>query len=114
MADFCHDFDPGGLGCPHPELHEGFTGDPDTSHCPALCLGDFQWILTPTVPNHSLTPGYEINLGICEGHGTCVFLTCDDEGKFWFGHGPRDTEEGAEGYPIPEKKEVTFGSSRTA
>jgi hypothetical protein len=105
MADFCHDLDPGGLGC-------GAAGHDETK-CPKPCLGEFQWALTDATCQ-GLTPGYEVNLGICEGHGTVVFLTCDDEGKFWFEHGPGDIEEGAEGYPIPEKKEVTFGGSRTA
>lgn len=107
MSDFCHEFDPGGLGCPHPELDEGFTGDSNAPHCPEHCLGDFHWALTSEVV-HGLDVGFELLLGICEGHGTAVYLHRDDEG-YWFEHGPADPDEPRrEEEKIPERKKVTL------
>lgn len=63
MADFCHDWEPGGLGC-YPNVP-----------CSPDCLGDF----TEMAHNwaHKLKDGDEILLGLCEGHGANVYLIRD-------------------------------------
>ena len=60
MADFCHEFDPGGLGCPHP------------GPCAEVCFGDFKDAWGGEIDE--LNPGYEMILGICEGHGITVVV----------------------------------------
>ena len=70
MADFCHDWDPGGLGCPHRENDDGEF----VTNCPDGCLGDFHWALKEY---KDMKPGYEVQLGICEGHGTIAYLEND-------------------------------------
>lgn len=68
MADFCHEFDPGGLGCPHP------------GPCKDQCLGDFETKALALAPN--LREGRMVCLGICEGHGCNVWLVHADDGVF--------------------------------
>jgi len=67
MADFCHDFDPGGLGGNVP-------------------LGDFQWAVAALKDGtlEPILPGYVMILGICEGHGGYARLERDDQGVLWF------------------------------
>jgi len=86
MADFCYDFDPGGLG-----------GEPP--------MGDFNYAIKDGgLPE--LKPGYEIRLGICEGHGGCVYLVRDEDGSLWFEHGPgRDYRRGVD-IEVPARKKV--------
>lgn len=63
MADFCYDFDPGGLGGHHP-------------------MGNFAWALT----HFTLVAGQSVMLGICEGHGCLVFLEKTTDGITRFVH----------------------------
>lgn len=60
MADFCHDWEPGGMGC-YPHVP-----------CSPDCLGDFTEMARKWA--HKLTDGAEIILGLCEGHGSNVYL----------------------------------------
>ena len=65
MSDHCHDWEPGGLGCSCAEFSA-------LGRCPTDCLGDF----TPQGRKWAtkLSEGESISLGLCEGHGTDVFL----------------------------------------
>lgn len=89
MADFCHDFDPGGLG-----------GDPP--------MGDFNW----SVEHYKsiLKPGLCVVLGICEAHGCTVSLVREEDGSLWFHHdGPgHDYIENKE-IVVPEPKRIDDG-----
>ena len=78
MADFCHDYEPNGIGCILPMKDNG-------GEHPDLCFGDFTELVKLHGP--TLAPSYEVNLGICEGHGGCVYLVRDDDGSLWFEHG---------------------------
>jgi len=78
MADFCHDYDPGGLGC-------GGEGD-----CPSDCIGDFTLVARSRA--RTMKPGYLFFMGICEGHGDYVFLVRQQDGSYIIEH--RDMETG--------------------
>lgn len=79
MADFCHAYDPGGLGCPHP------------GPCQPGCLGDFDW--DALIHEGTLQVGYEVMLGICEGHGSTVFMHRTEEGVFMVHEGGDPTPD---------------------
>lgn len=68
MADYCHDWEPGGLGCNG--VGEG--------NCPPDCFGDFTSIIKKY--SGEIEVGEEIMVGICEGHGAYVILFRDEEG----------------------------------
>lgn len=60
----------GGLGC-------GGVGE---GKCPENCLGDFT---SNAVEYHKdLSPGFEIQLGLCEGHGAILILSMDEKGYY--------------------------------
>ncbi len=68
MADFCHEWEPGGLGCyghGYPEINK-------KTQCPPDCLGDFTQ--TAREWEKQIGDGKAILLGLCEGHGTRVFM----------------------------------------
>lgn len=72
MADFCHEWEPGGPWC-------------GKGPCPDDCLGDFtekarRWAAV-------IDPGFYVILGFCEGHGQAVYLYRDKLGDFFFEHG---------------------------
>jgi hypothetical protein len=90
MADFCHEFDPGGLGCPHP------------GPCPEGCLGDFHSTAHEVV--ELLRPGYQTTLGICEGHGSVVIAEMDDDGVVWCEH--TSTDDGSDGQATEPPKRI--------
>jgi|PlaIllAssembly_1097288.scaffolds.fasta_scaffold00061_13 hypothetical protein len=77
MADFCHDYEPGGIGC-------GVFG----KQCPEDCLGDFTASARAVV--EKLPCNHHIVLGICEGCDAMAVLSRDDSGTFWFEHHPFD------------------------
>lgn len=84
MADFCHDWEPSGWGCPHRMSDQDNADLVATCRPNGQCFGDFT-ICTDEWKTR-LDVEYEVNLGICEGHGTYVFLRRDGEGT-WFEHG---------------------------
>jgi hypothetical protein len=91
VADFCHDYEPGGLGC------RGECTKPQ-------CFGDFTEDLVRR--SEEVDPGFILTLGICEGHGANVYLLREDDGKLYFKHGPgRDFLKGKE-IEVPEPVEV--------
>jgi hypothetical protein len=71
MADFCHDWDPGDIGCVLPMRENGGT-------CPPDCLGDFT--AEARAAAATLECGEEIDLGVCEGHGGHVVLRREHDG----------------------------------
>lgn len=88
MADYCHDFLPGDLGC-------------STHPCPPDCVGDFtnsarSWA-------KKTKPGYEVQLGICEGHGALLFLVRKEDGSFVLEHADLRPVDGG----LPTIKELT-------
>lgn len=91
MADFCHEFDPGGLGCPHP------------GPCPDGCLGDFGDAAQEAA--RMLSAGYEVQLGICEGHGLLVYAVMDDDGVVWCEH-RGDAEDDGQATEPPKRIKV--------
>jgi len=91
MADFCHDFDPGGLGGYHP-------------------LGDFSWALEKW--GSKLKVDEFVRLGLCEGHGCGVALERHEDGltlvHYEFSDFPlTDGEEVPPPKKIPESFTVT-------
>jgi hypothetical protein len=81
VADFCHEWEPGGLGC----HGHGYPKKRGKLQCPHDCLGDF----TQTAREWAkkLGDGEEILLGLCEGHGTLVFLYREGE-QLYIEHAP--------------------------
>jgi hypothetical protein len=91
LADFCHDWEPGGLGC------RGKCEGPQ-------CFGDFTKEVLRRGPE--VDAGYILTIGICEGHGANVYLLREDDGKLYFKHGPgRDYFKGVE-IEVPTSVEV--------
>jgi hypothetical protein len=68
MADYCHEWEPAGLG-----FHgHGYPEKNGKVQCPPDCLGDFTQMAREWAKK--LGDGKEVFLGLCEGHGTRVFL----------------------------------------
>lgn len=93
MADFCHDWEPGGLGCCWMKCG-----------CPPDCIGDF----TPTARARykEVEPGYTLVLGLCEGCGAWVVLVNRD-GKYFVEH-----EDIGSGKTISSKEWVPYEQKR--
>jgi hypothetical protein len=68
MGDHCWDL---------PWAEEAKFGEPP--------MGEFNWALDQIGPE--LKPGDSQILGICEGHGSTVYLKRKDDGTLWFTHG---------------------------
>jgi hypothetical protein len=86
MAEFCHDYEPGGLGCPQ-------------HGCPPDCIGDFtktarQWAT-------KLEDGKEVFLGLCEGHGAALYLY-REHANLYVEHSGRLHNSVAEWFPVEE------------
>ncbi len=74
MADFCHNADPGGLGC----VAVGWpVGEDRVYRCGLDCYGDF------TEDVRAIRAGEASFLGLCEAHGF-VFAGRDDSGTAYF------------------------------
>lgn len=72
MADFCHDYDPGGIGCPHP------------GPCPEPCYGDFATMVDAV--RREGTGTYDSF--ICEGHGSLFVAAVNYSGELKIWHAP--------------------------
>ena len=74
MAEFCHDYEPGGLGCiGHPKNPDGTCVQP--------CYGDFQELVEQTPHNC-------FNIAICEGHGEMFVVARLRSGEVRTAHVP--------------------------
>lgn len=95
MADFCHDWDPEGLGC---------GGGP----CPEICIGDF----TGLIEEHTkdLWPGFMVGAGLCEGHGSAVYFERHKDGSLWFKHGKGHDYIKDEPIEVPEPVRIDGNS----
>ena len=87
MADFCHDFEPGGLGC---FGHWPISADGENALCGEGCYGDFTEVV-----RELRSDGVYI-VGLCEEHGH-AFAARDSAGKTWFVEiDPKDVGVGCE------------------
>lgn len=76
MADFCHDYDPGGIGCPHPEP------------CPEPCYGDFMAMVDAVRREGAGT----YDSYICEGCGSFFVAAVNHSGELKTWHAPLTIE----------------------
>jgi len=88
MAEFCHDFDPGGLGGNHP-------------------LGDFEYIIQDIKDGKVgfLEPGDAVYIGVCEGHGCYICLFAEEDGSYTLRHDGKAIPN-CSGEPIPKPVKV--------
>jgi len=72
MADFCHKWEPGGLGC-HGHNYPENKSKKGKVKCPPDCLGDFTELARDF--SKKLKDGQEIILGLCEVHEALVYMS---------------------------------------
>jgi len=101
MADFCHEYEPGGIGC--------IGADPKWPQrdlfvdcVPEECFGDFTWLVRQYAP--LLPIDFSQYLGICEGCGCDIYLDRGEDGVVWFEHYQHDAS--LEKRVVPARKRV--------